>query len=110
MNIKYVTNTWEKPIRFDYAFKPYDFPVGQTVEIPEEAARHLFGYGEQNKEPHMIRLGLVNTNLDIPNGYKILSKFLISDEPPRKNHSLSPVVERVPLPSAKKVGGNVNTA
>ena len=87
MTTKFVTNTWDKPISFDYAFKLYEFPVGKTVEIPEEAARHLFGYGQEDKEPFMTRLGLFKTRADIPDGLKILSKFVVTDEPPRKNHS-----------------------
>lgn len=107
---KFVTNNWSKPIKFDYAFQVYEFPVGETIEIPEEAARHIFGYGEHNKESHLTRLGLARTNLDIPEGLKILSKFLITDEAPRQNRSLSPAVERVPLPQLKKVEGNIKTA
>ena len=110
MTTKFVTNTWDKPISFDYAFKLYEFPVGKTVEIPEEAARHLFGYGQEDKEPFMTRLGLIKTRADIPDGLKILSKFVVTDEPPRKNHSLSPVVERVPPPAFKRVGGNLKSA
>ena len=96
MQTLYVTNKWEKPITFNYEFKPYTFPVGETVEAPEDAVCHIFGHGDPNKENY------------IPEGLKILSKFEISDRPPVKNHLLSPVVERVPLPS-KKVGGKVNS-
>jgi hypothetical protein len=106
MTTTFVTNTWEKPIKFDYAFKLYEFPVGKTVEIPEDAARHLFGYGEEDKEPYLVRLGLIQTKKDIPDGIRILSKFLISLDPPKRNQSLSPLVEKVPLPGNARAGGN----
>jgi hypothetical protein len=107
MQTLYVTNKWEKPITFSYEYKPYTFPVGQTVEAPEDAVCHIFGYGDPNKEHYMARLALIKTKNDIPDGLKILSKIEISDKPPMQNHLLSPVVERVPLPS-KKVGGKIN--
>mgnify|MGYP006269898395 FL=1 len=110
MTTLYVTNKWEKPITFDYAFKLYEFPVGVTVEAPAEAVRHIFGYGDEDKEPYMARLSFIRTKNDIPQGLKILEKFEIGDKPPQKDHLLSPVVERVPLPSAKKVGGKSNVA
>jgi len=103
----YVTNNWEKPIVFDYAFQQYRFPVNQTVEAPEEAIRHIFGWGDNDKEVYLTRLGLIKTKNDLPQGLEILEKIQITLEPPQQNHSLSPVMERVPLPSSKKAGGNV---
>jgi hypothetical protein len=107
MQTLYVTNRWEKPITFSYEYKPYTFPVGQTVEAPKDVVCHIFGHEDPNKENYMARLALIQTRNDIPEGLKILSKFEISERPPMKNHLLSPVVERVPLPS-KKVGGKIN--
>ena len=103
----YVTNKWDKPLIDDYAYKLYSFPVGETVEIPIDVASYIFGYGKEDKEPVMARLSWIKTKNDIPEGMKILEKFEISLEPPQKNHSLSPVVERVPFPPAKRGGGKV---
>ena len=108
MQTVYVTNRWSKPIEFSFNYKPYRFPVGETVEAPLEAVCHIFGHGDENKEPYMARLALIKTKNDIPEGLKILSKIEISDKPPLKDHSLSPVVERVPLPPARKVGGKAH--
>ena len=80
MQTLYVTNKWEKPITFNYEFKPYTFPVGETVEAPEDAVCHIFGHGDPNKENYMARLSLIQTKNDIPEGLKILSKFEISDK------------------------------
>ena len=107
MKTVYVTNTWEKPIAFDFAYKLYEFPVNETIEVPVDCARHLFGYMEMDKEPYLARLGLIQTKNDLPEGMAILSKILIQEEAPKQNHSLSPVMERVPSPSQKKAGGKV---
>lgn len=103
MSNLYVTNRWDRPIEFSYNYKPYKFPVGITVEAPDDAVRHIFGLDDPNKEKYLSRLAIIQTRNDIPNGLKALEKIEISDQPPRKDHSLSPVVERVPLPY--KVGG-----
>ncbi len=99
----YVTNNWDRLIESDFEFVTYNFPPGKTVEISEEAARHIFGYKEENKEYYMARLGIVNTVNDIPKGYEIMKKILLSTEKPKQNHSSSPVVDETPRP-AKKVG------
>jgi hypothetical protein len=109
MQTVYVTNKWEKPITFSYNYISYTFPVGESVEVPLEAVCHIFGHNDPDKEPYMARLAMIQTKADIPAGLKILEKILITDQPPKKVHSLSPVVERVPLPP-KEVGGKVNVA
>ena len=110
MQTVYVTNKWEKPITFSYNYIPYTFPVGESVEVPLEAVCHIFGHNDPDKEPYMARLAMIHTKADISKGLKILEKILITDQPPKKDHSLSPVVERVPLPSNKGDGGKVNIA
>lgn len=105
MNTVYVTNRWTRDIEFSYAYKPYRFPVGETVEVPLDAVCHIFGHGDTNKEPYLARLAIIRTTRELPEGLKALEKIEISDNPPQKDHLLSPVVERVPLPS--KVGGKI---
>ena len=103
----YVTNNSEKPLMFPYGGKELHFPVNQKVEIPKIVAEHIFGYGQQDKLPYLIALGLTRTTNDIPEGYKTLEKFVIAPKVQASitpNHSLSPVVESVPLPS-KRGGG-----
>jgi hypothetical protein len=79
--------------------------LAKLLRLPIEAVRHIFGHGDPDKEQYMARLSMIKTKNDIPEGLKILSKIEISETPPAKNHLLSPVVERVPLPTARKVGG-----
>ena len=104
MTTVYVTNKTDKPLIIQYEFKELKFPSNETISVSEDCARHIFGYGVINKEPHMASLGIIKTTNDIPDGLKILEKFEISQEQPKKNHLLSPMVERVPLPSKKGEG------
>jgi hypothetical protein len=47
------------------------------------------------------------TSNEIPDGLKKLANFVIVEEAPQQDHSLSPVVEQVPLPAAKRAGGKL---
>ena len=96
MTTLYVTNQSGNLLEFDYEFKTIQFPKGKTVEITEKAARHIFGYLDSNKEEYMVRLGFIQTKNDIEKGLKRLEKFVISNKPPKQNHSLSPVVDESP--------------
>ena len=98
MTTVYVTNKWDKPLVDEYAFKPYTFPVNESVEIPVEVARHIFGYGSENKESVLARLGFARTKNDIPAGLEILEKFSITESKPVQDRSLSPAIDQVPPP------------
>jgi hypothetical protein len=102
----YVTNRWERTIEFPFEYRMYRFPVGETVEIPAEAAQHIFGIGDDNKEMYLSRLGIIQTKNDIPNGLKALERIEISATPPEKDRSLSPAVGRVP--PDRKPGGKAS--
>lgn len=106
----FVTNKWNRDLVIDYACKEIKFEAGKTVELDEPAVRHIFGYGVENKEPYMASLGLTKTTNDIPDGLQILAKFVISDSQPKKDDVLSPVVERVPLPTKKAGGKSIQLA
>lgn len=107
MSNVFVTNNSGQPLKDGYAGVVYEFPIGQTVEIPEEVANHIFGYGVENKEPYLARLGWIHTKNEVESGMARLNRWKISSEPPEKNQSLSPLVERVPLPASKRAGGKV---
>jgi hypothetical protein len=102
----FVTNNTDKLHKDGYGGVFYVFEPAKTIEIPVEAARHIFGYGVDNKEPYLARLGWMITSNDLDKALENLSKWELSTEPPKKNQSLSPLVERVPLP-IKKAGGKV---
>jgi hypothetical protein len=102
----FVTNNSDKKLTDGYGGVFYEFPKGKTVEIPEEVARHVFGYKDDNKEPYLARLGWIVSKNDLDKGLEILAQWDFSTQPIKKNQSISPLVEQVPLP-AKKVGGKV---
>jgi len=102
----FVTNYSDKKLKDGYGGVFYEFDPNKTVEITVDVARHIFGYGENNKEPYLARLGWITTSNDLDKGLEILAKWELSTEPPKKNQSLSPLVERVPLP-IKKAGGKI---
>jgi hypothetical protein len=110
MSVIFVTNNSDKVWKDGYAGKFYTFGKGETVEIPIEVATHVFGYGDDNKEPYLARLGWITTANDLEKGLELLSKWELSTEPPKKNQSLSPLVERVPLEVVKSRGGKVLSA
>ena len=107
MSSIFVTNNSDKKLKDGYAGVFYNFPKGETVEIPINVARHIFGYGDENKEPYLARLGWIITANDLETGLAILAQWDFSSEAPKKNQSISPLVERVPLPTSKKAGGKV---
>ena len=107
MTTVFVTNTSDIILTDGWDGVSYTFEPGKTIEVPEFVATHIFGYKEKDVAPKLARLGWAATLNDLEQGKQKLSKFLISQEPPKaKNHSVPPMVERVPLPS-KKAGGNV---
>jgi hypothetical protein len=109
MSTIFVTNHSDKILKDGFAGNFYVFKMEETVEIPLEAAEHIFGYGIENKEPYLARLGWTKTTNDLEDGLDRLSKWELSTQPPRKNQSLSPLVDKVPFPSEKKVGGKILT-
>jgi hypothetical protein len=56
------------------------FPKGESTVIDEEVARHIFGFGDENKIPYLTRLGWMRSNLEFEQGMKRLALFTFSDE------------------------------
>ena len=106
----FVTNNSDRKLKDGYAGVQYSFMPGETTEIPVEVAKHVFGYGDENKEPYLARLGWIKTANDLDDGLDRMSKWQFTDQPPKKNDSLSPIVERVPLEVVKPRGGKVLSA
>jgi hypothetical protein len=81
----------------------FDFVPGVEIQISEVAAKHIFGYGDDDKEPYLVRLGWMKMNTDFPLAMEKLGKFSFSREPSKPVHLSAPVVERVaaPLPKAR---------
>lgn len=53
----------------------YQFPSGKTTALPDEAACHIFGVGNANKEEVLVRHGWIKSADGIKNALKILNKF-----------------------------------
>jgi hypothetical protein len=81
----------------------YDFIPGKEIELPDVAAKHIFGYGDDNKEPYLVRLGWMKMSNEFDVAMKKLGTFSFSKEPSKPVHLSAPVVERVaaPMPKAK---------
>ena len=103
----FVTNRSDLKLKDGYAGVFYEFKKDQTVEIPEEVAKHIFGIHDPDKEKYLARLGWCKTSNDLEAAIAILEQWEIGTEPPKKDQSLSPLVEKVPLPTSKKAGGNI---
>jgi hypothetical protein len=103
----FVTNNSDQDLKDGFGGVVYDFKKESTIEIPEEVARHIFGYKDEDKMKYLARLGWVKTTNELESGLERLAKWELSTEPPKKNQSLSPLVERVPLPVSKRAGGKV---
>jgi hypothetical protein len=102
----YVTNRSEHDLVSNYAYERYEFPVNKTVALSPEAAMHIFGYGVDNKEPYLARLGFIRLHSELEQALERLSKFEISSEAPvEKNRSLPSAVGVVPLRVEKHAGG-----
>ena len=112
MSVIYVTNMGSQHASGLFCNQNYDFPPGVCVETPLEIAQHIFGYGLDNKEPCLIRLGWVKMNTDLPRALERLSQFRFTKEPMRTDQSLGPLVERVAPPVGRRprVGAKVQQA
>lgn len=106
--VVYVTNDDEQTFAAEYCATEYTFKTGATTALPLAAARHIFGYGDDNKMPYLIRLGWVRLNTEYDKGLERLAKISFSAEPPSKGRSLPSAVGVVPLHVEKRAGGKTN--
>ena len=56
----------------------YSFPKGSTVAINEDAARHIFGFGEPEKTTNLVRLGWMKSNKEYEDAMAIMAGFVFS--------------------------------
>ena len=104
----YVTNKSDKDLNFEYNFVGIEFPVGKTVEIPLQTAKHVLGYGDDDKEKYLVQLGLIRLHSELEEATEKFKRIEISDTPPTKNRSLPSAVGVVPLHVEKRGEGKVN--
>jgi hypothetical protein len=84
MSDVWVTNTTKEHFEDMWHGDKYAFPPGKAVMVPLEVARHIFGYGMDNRVPVLARLGWAVTSNDVAAGAKRLDRFVISDEKPEE--------------------------
>jgi hypothetical protein len=102
----FVTNNSDNKFVTEFCYKQIEFPVGKPVQISVIAAKHIFGYGDNNKEPYLARLGWIQLHSELEQGLERLSKFEISDKPlVEEDRSLPSAVGVVPLHVEKRGGG-----
>jgi len=104
----------KKVIKGRYAGKDYVFPFGEPVDISLDAARHIFGFENDNKATALARLGWTKSSDDLEEGIERLKRIRFEDlqkfvEVPRaKRAATLPRTEHArPL---VKVGGNPGAA
>jgi len=104
----WVTNNSEHDLEDGYDGKRYLFAKGQSVEVPTIVCNHVFGYGDDNKEPYLRRLGWMLNSKERDLALERLHKFSFSSERPKHNvHVLSPVVDAMPVPMPNKRGAGL---
>ena len=106
MSDLYVTNNGVEPLVDSYDGTSYEFLPGKEVQIPEIVAKHIFGYGDDNKEPYFVRLGWMKMSTDLPAAKDRMAQFSFSSTSTKTVHLSAPVVERVaaPMPEVKTKG------
>lgn len=106
-----VTNTDKKMLIDYFDGEEFAFPPGKSVTVPNNVARHIFGYGEKDKKPNVVRLGWTKLSTDFPEAMARLAKFHF--DPPESPPLNVPVGggARTPLNSPKgDEGGKLSLA
>ena len=97
----WVTNNSKHDLEDGYDGKRYVFAIGVPVEVPPVVCNHVFGFGEDNKEPYLRRLGWMIASTDKEKALERLNSFSFSSSRPNI-HVLSPVVDAKPVPMPQK--------
>jgi hypothetical protein len=59
--------------RFDG--QDYLFPKGKTVRCPDQVAAHVFGIGDPDKKPYLVRQGWLRSSSSVDDAIAILDNF-----------------------------------
>jgi hypothetical protein len=70
-----VTNNNTFDLNDRYNGIDFSFPVGQRVAIDEVAARHIFGFGDADKTPYLVRQGWMRSTGEFESAMKALNGF-----------------------------------
>jgi hypothetical protein len=61
--------------------KDYLFKTGKPLDVPEIVARHVFGFGLEDKTAALSRLGWARTSDELEAGLEKLAKVSFEDPP-----------------------------
>lgn len=97
-------NTFDLVDRYDG--QDFTFPAGATVALGEDAARHIFGFGEADKIPYLARQGWVRNSGEIEAGMQKLNGFsFASYDTPLPGEIIVPDEEDAPIVEQVKSSG-----
>ena len=71
-----VKNGLEDKIFARYAGADHIFPAGEETPCEDDAARHIFGYGEKSKDDALLRLGWILPGQSKDEAMKKLGKII----------------------------------
>lgn len=103
----------KKLVRGRFNGEDYVFPFGVAVDIPIDAANHIFGLNSDDKSNALARLGWAQSSSDVDSAIERLKRIRFEDLPqfvevPRAKRTASTQTEHArPL---VKVGGNPGAA
>jgi len=89
--------------------KDYVFKTGKPVDVPEIVARHVFGFGLEDKSSALSRLGWARTSDELEAGLEKLAKVTFDDPPdmieaPKRTGTAGP-----PVNAGGTKGGGFNS-
>ena len=92
-----VKNGLSEKIEARYDGEDFVFEPGITRALSEQAARHIFGYGEKDKKRALLRLGWIPNGAQIEGAIEKLGKiqFLAVEEPKFKDEPASELPRKV---------------
>lgn len=92
-----VKNNLTERIEGRYNGEDFVFEPGVTRALSEEAARHIFGYGEQDKTKALLRMGWIPNGAQKAQALEKLGKiqFLAVEEPKFKDEPASELPRNV---------------
>jgi hypothetical protein len=100
----FVTNKGSDTLVGKYVDQRIEFPPNKSVPVEPVVARHIFGYGDDNKIPYLVRLGWMKMNTDYEKAMGKLKEFVFTDAPIKSDHLSALVVDRVAAPPLRGRG------
>lgn len=100
----FVTNKGKDTLIGKYVDQRIEFAPNKSVPVEPVIARAIFGYGDDNKIPYLVRLGWMKMNTDYEKAMARLKEFVFTDAPIKSDHLSALVVDRVAAPPLRGRG------